>query len=121
MQMAGMLVNNTIYYFNISNTFSYGLDFLLGGSFITIFLIYICSYVFEFCEWHRIINTANFINIGIANIDFIFCIPIEDLTLLVIYYIISSIFIIYAAYNHVRKRNGWKAIKHNKTIAARSD
>ena len=58
MQMAGMLVNNTIYYFNISNTFSYGLDFLLGGSFIIIFLIYICSYVFEFCEWHRIINTA---------------------------------------------------------------
>lgn len=48
MQMTGMLVNNTIYYFNISNTFSYGLDFLLGGSFITIFLIYICSYVFEY-------------------------------------------------------------------------
>ena len=116
-----MLVNNTIYYFNISNTFSYGLDFLLSDSFITIFLIYICSYVFEFCEWHRIINTANFINIGIAHIDFVFYIPIEDLILLVIYYVISSIFIIYAAYNHTRKRNGWKTIKDSKTTAARSN
>lgn len=50
MQMAGMLVNNTMYYFNISSTFSYGLDFLLGGSFITILLLYVCSYVFEFCQ-----------------------------------------------------------------------
>ncbi len=96
MQMAGMLINNTMYYFNISSTFSYGLDFLLGGSFITILLLYVCSYVFEFCHWHRIINTANFINIGIAHIDFIFCIPINDLELLVTYYIIATIFICYA-------------------------
>ena len=35
-QMIGMLLNNIIYYFEISNVFSYTLDFVIGNSIITI-------------------------------------------------------------------------------------
>ena len=34
--MIGMLLNNIIYYFEISNVFSYTLDFVIGNSIITI-------------------------------------------------------------------------------------
>lgn len=47
--MAGMLLNNIIYYFDIDRRISYSTDFLIGNSIITTFLIYICSYIFHFC------------------------------------------------------------------------
>lgn len=52
--MIGMLLNNIIYYFNVNNEFSYTLDFVIGNSIITTFLIYVCSYIFNFCIWHRL-------------------------------------------------------------------
>lgn len=45
--MAGMLLSNIIYYFDIDRRISYGTDFLIGNSIITTFLIYICSYIFH--------------------------------------------------------------------------
>lgn len=104
-QMMGMLFNNLLYYFDINNNIVYNLDFILGNSIITTILLYVCSYIFKFCKWHRIIITANFINILIAQIDILFVIPISDLMLLIIYYIISIIFIIIATYNHITNEN----------------
>ena len=60
--MTGMLLNNTAYYFGINNELSYTFDFLIGNSIVTTFLIYLCSYIFNFCIWHRLIITANLIN-----------------------------------------------------------
>lgn len=77
--MAGMLLNNIAFYFNISNEISYTFDFIIGNSIITTFLIYICSYIFHFCIWHRLIITANFINLCIANYDAIIGIPISNI------------------------------------------
>lgn len=37
---------------------SYLLDFIIGNSITTTFLLYVCSYVFGFCKWHRFIITA---------------------------------------------------------------
>lgn len=112
-QMVGMLFNNIIYYFNINNTITYTLDFIIGNSIITTILLYICSYIFKFCKWHRIIITANLINIFIAQIDIIFYIPISDLVLLITYYIISVIAIIVATYNHLKQNKSETYFKRN--------
>ncbi len=103
-QMTGMLVNNTLYYFNIDNDFNNILDFIIGNSLFATLLIYVCSHIFQFCIWHRLIILANFINIIIACIDNIIEIPITDIHLLIGYYIISSIFIIIATIVHINRK-----------------
>ena len=102
-QLAGMLLNNTLYYFNIIKVASYITDFIIGNSVITTFLLFVCSYLFNFCKWHRLIITANFINIMIANYDALFGIPITDMQLLCVYYIVSAVFIIVSTYIHIKQ------------------
>ena len=83
--MVGMLFNNILYCFSDIYIISYILDFIIGNSITTTFLLYVCSYVFGFCKWHRFIITANIINLLIANLDAYYRIPISD-----IFFIISS-------------------------------
>ena len=85
-QMVGMLFNNLLYYFNICNQLCYCIDFVIGNSIITTFLLFVCSYLFGFCNWHRLMIASNFINIMIANIDILFVIPISNLHLLALYF-----------------------------------
>lgn len=99
--MAGMLVNNTLYYFEVPYI-SIVFDFILGNSYLGTIAIYVCSKLFNFCTWHRIIILANFINLNVAFIDSLIHIPIKDTELLSVYYIISSIAIIIAVINHIR-------------------
>lgn len=110
-QMAGMLVNNTLYYLEIPYI-SIALDFTIGNSYITTFLLYVCNVIFGFCKWHRTIITANFININIAFIDSLIILPITDIQLLSLYYIIASIAIIIITINHIK--NAKHKIKYNK-------
>ena len=72
MQMAGMLLNNTLCYFCTDLDTIYLLDYIIGNSIITTILLFICSYIFNYCVWHRLIILANFINISIANIDAVY-------------------------------------------------
>lgn len=65
-QMAGMLVNNTMYHFNINVDYDYIIDFLFGNSFANTIVLYVISITFGFCKWHRVIILANFINIVAA-------------------------------------------------------
>lgn len=101
-QMAGMLFNNLLYYINACREISYIIDFTIGSSISMTIVSYICSYTFKFCVWHRLIITANFINLIIANIDAIIGIPISDIKLLGIYYTIAVIFIIICLIIHFR-------------------
>lgn len=102
-QMAGMLLNNTLYYFDI-DYLTYIFDFTIGNSLITTFLLYICSYLFNFCTWHRLIITANLINICIAITDTIILLPISDIQLLITYYAIAAIFIVASTIIHIKKK-----------------
>lgn len=97
-QMVGMLFNNILFYFKDTIDFSNFLDYLLGNSVITTILLLICSYVFKFCKWHRLLIYGNFININIVTIDVLFHIPISDAELLVSYIIVDIIFILSAIY-----------------------
>ena len=102
-QMAGMSINNTLYHLEVPYI-SIILDFTIGNSYLATFLIYVCSKIFNFCTWHRIIILSNFINLNVAFLDSLITLPILDIELLSIYYIISSIFIIIAVVNHVKQK-----------------
>ena len=107
MQMVGMLISNTMCYFRIKSIYFHLIDFNIGNSLLTIILLYVCSYVFKFCNWHRYIITANLTNICIVEYDILFTIPISNYQLLLSYYIIATIFSILAIYskfhcNHVK-------------------
>ncbi len=113
MQMAGILFSNLGYYFNLNVHLNYTLDYIIGNSLLATILFYICSYTFEFCKWHRLIITANFINVSIAAFDKIIGIPISSLKLLVLYHIVAAIFILMALYNKFVYRNE-KCNKHTR-------
>lgn len=106
-QLVGMLINNTLYTFDILLPITYLLDFLIGGSLVYIILGYICSITFGFCNWHRIIIAANLANSIIANIAIHANLPVTDIELLSSYYVVAGIFILLAARSHVKeiKRN----------------
>lgn len=92
-QMVGMLINNTLFYFDIVTKAYYLFNYLTGNSLITTSLLYVCSYLFKFCNWYRLIVTANFINITITILYIYINPPITDFQLLVLYYTISVLFI----------------------------
>ena len=100
--MAGFLFNNTMYCYYDTYELSYILDFILGNTIINTILLYIISYIFKFCNWYRLIITANFINLLVASYDANWRIPVEDMILLCIYYIVAAIFILTAAYTHIK-------------------
>lgn len=45
-QLVGMLVNNTLYKYDVNLEFDYIGDFLLGNSIANITILYVCSYTF---------------------------------------------------------------------------
>lgn len=102
-QMAGILLNNLLY-FNDIYFLSYIIDYIIGNSIVTTFLLIVCSYIFHFCTWHRLIITANIINITIAAIDAIYKFPITDIQLLLLYHFVAVIFIIIATIIHINKK-----------------
>lgn len=92
--MVGVLVNNTLYCFDVITKTYYLLNYLTGNSLISTVLLYICSYVFKFCSWYRLIVTANFINITIGILEIYFRFPITDIQLLVSYYTVCVLFLL---------------------------
>ena len=93
-QMVGIILTNTCCYFNVCNEFCYLLNFFIGNSTITTILLLVCSYLFKFCNWYKLIVISNFIIIIISTIDIIFTIPVTNFQLLMIYYIVYLIFIL---------------------------
>ena len=106
-----MLFNNILYCFSDIYIISYILDFIIGNSITTTFLLYVCSYVFGFCKWHRFIITANIINLLIANLDAYYRIPISDIQLLIVYHFIAAIFICISTYIHIKNNRNERKIK----------
>lgn len=98
-QMMGMLVSNTLYYFEIYTMCSNIIGFIIGNSLITTILLYVCSYVFKFCNWYRYIIIANLTNICIIEYDILIGIPITNYQLLLSYYIVATIFSLLAIYS----------------------
>lgn len=98
-----MLINNSLYTYDINIEFDYIGDFLLGNSIVNISMLYVCSFTFGFCNWHRHIITTNLINIIIATIDKVFHLPVTDIKLLSSYYVVAGVFILLVARSYVKE------------------
>ena len=103
-QMVGMLANNTLYYFDVIPKMYFVINYLIGNSVITCLLLYICSYLFGYCNWYRLIITANLINATIGIIDILFTIPITNLKLLLSYYSVCMFFLLIIIINKFKSK-----------------
>ena len=93
------LLNSILSYFGID---LYILSYIGGVSIFTMLFLYLSSYVFKFCEYHRMflhyIVSAWIINI----IDYYVGIPISDLEYLCLQMIIAGISLFIILYLYVR-------------------
>lgn len=81
-------LNTILFYFGINLTI---LTYLGGVSFLTLGFLYISSYAFQFCSYHRMfLHYILVVNI-ISYIDMEFNIPISDFNLLILYSTIAFI------------------------------
>lgn len=92
------LLNTILSYFNIDVVlFSY-----LGScSFIMLIYLYTASYVFKFCKYHRMFLHYIMIITCLNTYDCYIGIPLEDLNLLILYQIITGIFLFIILYLYV--------------------
>ena len=95
-------VNTTLSYFGIDISF---LSYLGGISIFPLLFLYLSSYVFRFCLFHRLPLHYLSINLVLNIIDDYIGIPISNRGLYSIYLIITFIFILLVVYEHTRKRN----------------
>lgn len=92
--MICVIVFNTMTYHNMLLKYCRLNDIITGNSVIATILLSFCSVIFKYGVWHRLIVVSNFIIILIILIDRIFRIPISNLELLVLYYVVYSIFLL---------------------------
>lgn len=95
------LINATLSYFDIDVPL---LSYISSNSILTIVFLYISSYVFKFCEYHRMFIHYSTL-IWILNIyDMYIGVPISDRSIFSIYLIITGIFIFIILYLYVKNR-----------------
>ena len=91
----GYLLNTLLLYIGIDALF---LSYLVGMSLSTWLFILIAAYVFKFCTYHRMflyyILSADSVNV----VDSYVGIPISDLNLLIIHFILAGIFLFLILY-----------------------
>lgn len=97
------LMNSILSYFNIDTCI---LSYLGGTSIFTLIFLYISSYVFKFCEYHRMFLHYVLITWIINIIDYYIGIPINNLEYLCLQMIVAGIalFIILYLYAKSYKR-----------------
>lgn len=59
----GILVTNTIAYYGCNNIVVDIFNFNIGTSVAGVILMYVCSYAFNFCIWHKLVITYNALKI----------------------------------------------------------
>ena len=99
-------LNTVLSYFDIDMAV---LSFIAGISVITVLYLYISSYVFRFCEYHRMF-LHYIVVIYLLNIyDYYEGIPVSDIVLLMIYQIITGIFLFIILYLYVKTNTRYTA------------
>lgn len=91
------LIDVILYYFDINFEL---INYVAGTSFLTMIPMYISSYVYKFCEYHRMFLHYIVVNKVVMMIDLYIGIPLGDFMLLVLYLIVAGIFAFLALYMH---------------------
>ena len=101
------LLNTTLSYFNIEAVI---LSYIGSASLVTLLLLYVTSYVFKFCEYHRMFIHYTTVTWVLNIIDLYIGIPVSDLGYLGIQLIIAgiSLFIILHLYAKSHKKSTTK-------------
>lgn len=92
-----VLLNAILSYFNI---YIVELNYIAGTSFLTLIPMYISSYTYKFCEYHRMFIHYILAHKSLVTIDMYIGIPLSDFNLLVVYLIIAGVFAIAILYLH---------------------
>ena len=88
-------VNSGLYFFGIEAPV---LSFIGGTSFIPLIFIYIASWVFGFCTYHRMFLYYIFILHVINIIDYTIGIPISNCAMLSVHSVITAVFLFLVLY-----------------------
>ena len=80
------------------------LSYLGGISVLTLLFLYVSSYVFRFCEYHRMFIHYMAFNWVLNIIDYYWGIPVSDKGMFLIYMIITGVFLFIILYLHQRHR-----------------
>lgn len=91
------LIDVILYYFDIDFEL---INYIADTSFLTMIPMYISSYVYKFCEYHRMFLHYIVVNKVVMMIDLYIGIPLGDFMLLVLYLIIAGIFAFLALHLH---------------------
>ena len=96
-----ILLNSILSYFNIDLII---LSYIGGVSLITILFIYIASYTFKFCEYHRIFLHYIVVTWIINIIDLYIGIPINNLEYLCLQMIVARISLFIILYFYLKRK-----------------
>ena len=98
--LAGIhLINTVLSYYNIDIII---LSYIGSVSLIPLIFLYISSYVFKFCEYHRMFLHYIIVNNLINIYDYYIGIPIDNKQLLITHLIIAGICLIIILYLYVK-------------------
>lgn len=87
------------------------LSYISSCSIFTLVFLYLSSYVFKFCEYHRVFLHYITVNWLLNIYDLYIGIPLSDRDLLSLYLIISCIFLFVILYFHVKDNK--KSVSQN--------
>ena len=99
--MAGLYLLNTILsYFDIDCSV---ISYLTGAGIIPLIFIFLSSYLFHFCEYHRLFLYYIVVNDIVCWIDYNFNLPISDRSYLILHFIIAGLFLFFILYLHQKE------------------
>lgn len=81
------------------------IDTLFGASIIATIPMYISSYTYKFCSYHRMFIHYIVLVHLIDTCDILIGIPLDDFNLLILYLIITGIFLLLILYYHQKCKN----------------
>ena len=93
------LVNTVFSYYDIDLPI---LSYIGGYSILTIVFLYLASYVFKFCEYHRMFIHYIVVNWTLNIYDTYIGIPLNDRRLLITYLTVTGIFLFIILYLYVK-------------------
>ena len=95
------LLNTTLSYFEIDLVI---LSYIGGVSILPLIFLYLSSYAFRFCEYHRMFLHYVTLNWVINIYDYYIGIPLSDRNMLALYLIITCIFLFVILYLYLKSR-----------------
>ena len=81
------------------------MDTLFGASIVATIPMYISSYTYKFCSYHRMFIHYIVLVHLIDTCDILIGIPLDDFNLLILYLIITGIFLLLILYYHQKCKN----------------